>query len=51
MADSVWRRQIREGDGDHPDANGYEHLAAIIETPLLERLSPYGIGASRNLGL
>ena len=51
VADSVWRRQVREGDGFHPDATGYEQLAAIIQAPLLEWLSPHAIGASQNLVL
>ena len=51
VANSVWRRQVREGDGFHPDATGYEQLAAIIQAPLLEWLSPHAIGASQNLGL
>ena len=51
VAGSVWRRQVREGDGFHPDATGYEHLAAIIEASLLEWLSPHTIRASQNLGL
>ena len=45
VADSVWRRQVHEGDGFHPDANGYEQLAAIIEAPLPEWLSPHAIGS------
>ncbi len=51
VADSVWRRQVREGDGFHSDATGYGHLAAIVESPLLEWLSPHTIGASQNLVL
>ena len=39
VTDSVWRRQVCEGNGFHPDATGYEHLAAIIEAPLLDWLS------------
>ena len=45
VADSVWRRQVREGDGFHPDAAGYERLVAIIEMPLLEWLSPHSIAS------
>ena len=26
----VWRRQVREGDGAHPGAEGYEALAALL---------------------
>jgi acyl-CoA thioesterase I len=48
MANSIWRRQIREGDGFHPDKAGYEQLAAIIQAPLLDWLSPHAIGASLN---
>jgi acyl-CoA thioesterase-1 len=36
----VWRREVREGDGFHPDAAGYEQLASIIQLPLLEWLTP-----------
>ena len=46
VADFVWRRQVREGDGFHPDEAGYEQLAAIIEMPLLAWLSPHAIAAS-----
>ncbi len=47
VADSVWRRQVREGDGYHPDAAGYERLAAIIERPLLAWVSPHAIATSQ----
>ena len=40
VGNAVWRREVREGDGFHPDAAGYEQLAALIEAPLLEWLSP-----------
>ena len=48
VANLVWRREVREGDGFHPDAAGYEQLAAIIQAPLLEWLTPHAIGASQN---
>jgi len=43
----VWRHEVREGDGFHPDAAGYEHLATIIQMPLLEWLTPHANGASQ----
>ena len=49
VADAVWRRQVREGDGFHPDAVGYEQLAAIIKTPLLEWLGPHASDAPQDL--
>lgn len=49
VADTLWRRQVREGDGFHPDAAGYEQLAAIIEVPLLEWLSPYAVAVSHDI--
>ena len=49
VANTVWRRQVREGDGYHPDAAGYGQLAAIIQTPLLEWLKPEECGQSRTL--
>ena len=36
----TWRRQVAVGDGFHPDAAGYELLAAVIEPPLLDWLAP-----------
>lgn len=48
VANLVWRREVREGDGFHPDAAGYGQLAAIIQAPLLEWLTPHAIGASQN---
>ena len=49
VADSVWRSQVRESDGFHPNAAGYEQLAAIIKTPLLEWLGLYASNAPRDL--
>ena len=49
VTDAVWRRQVREGDGFHPDAAGYEQLAAIIQVPLLEWLIPEEFRESRTL--
>ena len=46
--DFVWRHQVREGDGFHPDAAGYEQLATIIQVPLLEWLTPHAHGASQH---
>ena len=43
----IWRREIREGDGFHPDAAGYQQLATIIQDPLLEWLSPPGDAGSQ----
>lgn len=48
VANSVWRRQVREGDGYHPDAAGYDQLAAIIEMPLLAWVSPHAIARSHD---
>lgn len=45
---AIWRREIREGDGFHPDAAGYEELAAIIQDPLLEWLTPQTNGARQH---
>ena len=42
VGNGVWRREVQDGDGFHPDAVGYEQLAALIEAPLLEWLSPRG---------
>ncbi|PRY10464.1 GDSL-type esterase/lipase family protein [Kineococcus rhizosphaerae] len=30
-ADAVWRREVRDGDGAHPAAAGYERLARLVE--------------------
>ena len=49
VADIVWRSQVREGDGFHPDAAGYEQLAAIIKTPLLEWLGLHTNDARHDL--
>lgn len=46
--DVVWRRDIREGDGFHPDAAGYGQLATIIQDPLLEWLTPRTSGAQQH---
>jgi acyl-CoA thioesterase-1 len=27
----VWRREVREGDGAHPGAGGYEALTALLQ--------------------
>jgi len=37
---AIWRREIREGDGFHPGAAGYEQLATIVQEPLLKWLTP-----------
>lgn len=37
--DSTWRHQLESGDGSHPDAEGYELLAGLIEPVLLEWLA------------
>ncbi|GLY28747.1 GDSL-type esterase/lipase family protein [Kineosporia sp. NBRC 101731] len=37
--DPVWRRQVREGDGAHPDAGGYEVLAELVRDPILQWMS------------
>jgi acyl-CoA thioesterase I len=29
-ADEVWRREVRDGDGAHPGAAGYAHLADLV---------------------
>ncbi|WP_166791752.1 hypothetical protein [Cryobacterium frigoriphilum] len=49
MADIVWRSQVREGDGFHPDAAGYEQLATIIRMPILERLGLHASDAPNAL--
>ncbi len=36
----MWRHQVAVGDGFHPDADGYELLASIIEPVLLDWLAP-----------
>lgn len=38
VSDAVWRQQIRDGDGFHPDADGYQHLADLITAPALKWL-------------
>lgn len=38
--DSTWRHEVEVGDGFHPDAVGYQLLAAVIEPSLLEWLEP-----------
>ncbi|WP_432537870.1 DUF459 domain-containing protein [Kineococcus arenarius] len=30
LGDDVWRREVREGDGAHPAAEGYQRLAALV---------------------
>lgn len=30
-ADEVWRAEVRDGDGAHPGAAGYAHLADLVE--------------------
>lgn len=37
-ASALWRQQIRDGDGYHPDAEGYAFLAGIITQPLVDWL-------------
>jgi acyl-CoA thioesterase I len=32
---ALWRREVREGDGYHPGAAGYEELARIVAPPFL----------------
>nr|WP_269330030.1 GDSL-type esterase/lipase family protein [Kineosporia babensis] len=39
VSNPLWRQQVREGDGAHPDAGGYEILAGLIIPPLLAWLS------------
>jgi acyl-CoA thioesterase-1 len=40
LENAIWRREIREGDGFHPGAAGYEELATIIQEPVLKWLTP-----------
>lgn len=35
-ADAVWMRQVRDGDGAHPDSGGYRAFAALVR-PAWER--------------
>jgi aspartyl-tRNA(Asn)/glutamyl-tRNA(Gln) amidotransferase subunit C len=37
--DPVWRDPVRAGDGFHPDAAGYAHLAALVTDPILDWLA------------
>lgn len=34
----LWRRQIRDGDGYHPDAEGYAFLSSIVSAPIIDWL-------------
>lgn len=34
----LWREQVKQGDGFHPDAPGYELLASIATEPILDWL-------------
>ena len=35
VSSPVWRRPVRVGDGFHPDAAGYAHLAAVLAPPIV----------------
>ncbi|SKC81904.1 DUF459 domain-containing protein [Krasilnikoviella flava] len=39
VADSTWRREVREGDGFHPGTAGYAALAGVVEAPFLAWLA------------
>lgn len=39
VADATWQHQVSVGDGFHPDAEGYELLAAVIQPVLLAWLA------------
>lgn len=42
----TWRREVREGDGYHPGAAGYEELATIIGEPFLTWLDAHFRGGT-----
>lgn len=44
--DSVWRSAVAAGDGAHPDAAGYDRLAALIWPPFLNWLTELTLDAS-----
>ena len=44
--DALWREQVRDGDGYHPDAAGYQRLAEIVGGPVLDWLSREAPGAT-----
>ncbi|WP_202912131.1 GNAT family N-acetyltransferase [Nesterenkonia muleiensis] len=35
VADETWRKEVRNGDGYHPGANGYQLLAEIVVGPIV----------------
>lgn len=38
VSSDVWQREVRDGDGYHPDAAGYGVLASILTGPILDWL-------------
>jgi acyl-CoA thioesterase-1 len=39
VSSPVWRHPVRAGDGFHPDAAGYAHLAAVLAPPIVAWLT------------
>ncbi|MCD5349327.1 hypothetical protein [Kineosporia mesophila] len=45
VPDPVWRRQVHEGDGAHPDAGGYQVPADLVVAPILRWMSGDGVSS------